>query len=119
MSINLAQHLYQLHYFIPGVLEYLWTGVDESDCQLPCETFSTDTKLTTSKKYQDYIGFGINFQQQVEVKSDKLFFYQRVQYLFTRAGDHNSNHKTNLLQLFVRCKYKLLKFIEFVFVAAF
>ena len=91
----------------------MWTGIDESDCQLPCETFSTDTKLTTFTKTQDYIGFGINFQQHVEVKSDKLIFHQKVHHPFKHAGDYNSNHKTNFIQFFVRCKYMQLKFIEF------
>jgi len=55
-----------------SVLESLRTGVDEPDCQLPCETFSTDTKLTTSTKYQHSIGFGINFQQHVEVTTTRI-----------------------------------------------
>ena len=88
-------------------------GFDESDCPLPCEIFSTETKQIGSGNNQDWTGFIINFQQNLEVKSDKLMFHQKVHHLFKHAGDYNSNHKTNFVQFFVRCKYKLLKFIEY------
>ena len=49
-------------------------GVDESDCPLPCDIFSTMTKRTVSRNTQDYTGFAINFQQDLEVKTYKLIF---------------------------------------------
>ena len=50
---------------VPGVLENLFFGVDGSGCPLPCEMFSTETKITSTNS--DYVGFGIYFQQTVEV----------------------------------------------------
>ena len=50
---------------VAGVLENLFFGVDGSGCPLPCEMFSTETKITSTNS--DYVGFGIYFQQTVEV----------------------------------------------------
>ena len=50
---------------VSGVLENLFFGVDSSGCPLPCEMFSTETKITSTNL--DYVGFGIYFQQTVEV----------------------------------------------------
>ena len=58
----------------PVLLGYLWKGIEESDCPLPCETFSTETKRIISNKNQDYDGYSINFDQNVEVKSERLIF---------------------------------------------
>ena len=46
-------------------LNDLFFGADVSGCPLPCEISSTETKayLTNS----EYIGFGLNFQETVEV----------------------------------------------------
>ena len=51
---------------ISGALENLFFGTDTSDCSLPCETFSTETKLTSTVS-SDYIGFGLTFKETVEV----------------------------------------------------
>ena len=50
----------------------IYYGVDESDCPLPCEIFSTDTRLTASENIQEFVGFGLTFNQNVEVKTDKF-----------------------------------------------
>ena len=73
---------YETH-LIPGVLENLYFGVNESDCPLPCEIFSTETKLTTSIKSQDSTGFTIYLQQHVEVTDIMkiifmIFFSQNI-----------------------------------------
>ena len=47
-------------------------GIDESDCPLPCEIFSTDTRLTASENYKKVVGFALTFNQNVEVKTDKF-----------------------------------------------
>ena len=65
----ISAHL--MHLF-PGPLEYLWSGVDESNCPLPCEIFSTETKQTKSTQIKDNTGFTINFQQYVKVKTAKI-----------------------------------------------
>ena len=57
-------------YAFPDVLEPILTGVVESDCPLPCETILTETKLATSANTQDWTGITINFQQDVEVRSE-------------------------------------------------
>ena len=57
---------------VSGALENLFFGTDASDCLLPCETFSTKTKLTTTIN-SDYTGFGLTFKENVEV--DKQIDY--------------------------------------------
>jgi len=54
------------------VMEYLWDGVNESDCPLPCEIYSTETRHTDSTNSQGYIGFSITFQQNVEVTTIRV-----------------------------------------------
>ena len=51
---------------VPGVLENLYFGADVSNCPLPCEVFSTETKLTSTID-SDFNGFGLSFQKTVEV----------------------------------------------------
>ena len=58
-------HAHISHLTVAGVLENLFFGVDGSGCPLPCEMFSTETKITSTNS--DYVGFGIYFQQTVEV----------------------------------------------------
>ena len=58
-------------FLILGALENLFFGTDASDCSLPCETFSTETKLTSINS--DYTGFGLTFKETVEV--DKQIDY--------------------------------------------
>ena len=53
-------------FLILGALENLFFGTDASDCPLPCETFSTETKLTSATS-SDYAGFGLTFKDTVEV----------------------------------------------------
>ena len=48
-----------------GVLESLMYGIAPSSCPLPCTTFSTETKHTSD--IGGYLGFGVTFQQTVEV----------------------------------------------------
>ena len=48
-----------------GVLRDLYLGADVSGCPLPCEIFSTETKVYTTNS--ENIGFGLNFQETVEV----------------------------------------------------
>ena len=56
---------------VSGALENLFFGTDTSDCSLPCETFSTETKLTSINS--DYTGFGLTYKETVEV--DKQIDY--------------------------------------------
>ena len=56
-----------LKHLFPGPLENLWSGVDESNCPLPCEIFSTETKVVMKNSGDNFIGFGLDFQQTVEV----------------------------------------------------
>ena len=58
-----------LYFFktVPGVLIRLPLGIDKSNCQLPCDIYSTETKLTSSMSSEDGTGFAISFQQDVEV----------------------------------------------------
>ena len=56
---------------VSGALENLFFGTDASDCSLPCETFSTETKLTSINS--DYTGFGLTYKETVEV--DKQIDY--------------------------------------------
>ena len=67
---NSAISAHLKHLFL-GPLENLWSGVDESNCPLPCEIFSTETKQTKSTQIKNSAGFTINFQQNVEVKTAK------------------------------------------------
>ena len=53
-------------FLILGALENLFFGTDASDCPLPCETFSTETKLTSTIN-SDYTGFSLTFKETVEV----------------------------------------------------
>ena len=59
-------------------MEYLLYGFDESECPLPCETFSTKTRLMVSTNTQDYTGIVLDFQQNVEVKSDKMIYVHNI-----------------------------------------
>ena len=54
------------------VVDSIYYGVDESDCPLPCEIFSTDTRLTASDNIEKIAGLGLTFNQNVEVKTDKI-----------------------------------------------
>ena len=70
--------------FISGVvesMEYVAFGVDESDCPLPCETYSTETKLSTSAKSDEYgVGFIINLPQHIEVSAELgLMLFSKAQ----------------------------------------
>ena len=76
-----------LHLFA-GIMENLGSGVEESNCSLPCEIFSTETKLTASSSSQNSTGFVINFQQNVEVKSDKLILSQKVMLFIVLVSKH-------------------------------
>ena len=51
---------------VSGVLENLYFGADVSNCPLPCEILSTETKLTSTID-SDFNGFGLSFQKTVEV----------------------------------------------------
>ena len=54
-----------------GELVTLPAGIDLSDCPLPCEIYSTETKLISSTSPEDETGFAITFQQDVEVNLTK------------------------------------------------
>ena len=98
--------MYHSYRVFPVVLYNLWVGIDESDCPLPCETFSTEIKRTIPAKKQDSTAFEINLEENVEVKSEmNVFFYKNVHYQFMHAGDYNPCYKTKFVQFFVRCKY--------------
>ena len=54
-----------------GELVTLPAGIDLSDCPLPCEIYSTETKLTLSGADTNP-GFSLSFQQNVEVKIESF-----------------------------------------------
>ena len=81
-----------------GLLERLFAGTAPSDCPLPCTTFSTETRRIS---YVDgYLGFGVTFENIVEVENKvhyqlqkKLFtfryslhYIQKVFKMFTQPG---------------------------------
>ena len=59
-------------FLFPDNLENLHDGTYESDCPLPCEIFSTETKLTKIASTKDSALCVLNLQQDVEVKSSKV-----------------------------------------------
>ena len=65
MLYYIVNHIINYDIFL-GALRDLFLGADVSDCPLPCEIFSTETKLYLTNS--DYFGFGLNFQQTVEVQ---------------------------------------------------
>ena len=70
-----AYKICNIYDLFPVLLGYLLEGIEESDCPLPCETFSTETKRTFLNKNQDFTAeYNINFDQNVEVKPEKLIF---------------------------------------------
>ena len=72
--MNLRYKICNIYDLFPVLLGYLLDGIEESDCPLPCETFSTETKRTISNENQDLTGYDISFEQNVEVKSERLIF---------------------------------------------
>ena len=67
---NLLQCLNQIS-LISGALENLFFGIDASDCSLPCETFSTETKLTSTIN-SDYTGFSLTYKETVECLGGRI-----------------------------------------------
>ena len=55
----------QFIFKLVGAIRDLFLGADVSDCPLPCEISSTETKVFATNS--DWTGFGLNFQQTVEV----------------------------------------------------
>ena len=52
-------------------MEFVAFGVDESDCPLPCEIYSTETKLSTLANSDEYgTGFILNIPQHIEVSGE-------------------------------------------------
>merc|ERR1712222_78711 len=57
--------------FVSFQLGRLFSGIATSDCPLPCTTISTEAKLTDKYEHVNP-GFGLQFQQTVEVTSTKM-----------------------------------------------
>ena len=90
--------------FVSFQLGRLFSGIATSDCPLPCTTISTEAKLTDKYEHVNP-GFGLQFQQTVEVIKErgsnnvKLFqFYET----FLALGDFDQDDDTNSQQLPVR-----------------
>ena len=60
--------------FISGIMEimeYVAFGVDESNCPLPCETYSTETILSSLTNSDEYGAvFLLQLPQHIEVSAE-------------------------------------------------
>ena len=56
--------------FVSYQLGRLFSGIATSDCPLPCTTISTEAKLTDKYGHVNP-GFGLLFQQNVEVRGKR------------------------------------------------
>ena len=54
-----------------ALLDHLYVGAAPSDCPLPCTTFATETRRISDM--DEYLGFAVIFENNVEVISSTLF----------------------------------------------
>ena len=65
-----------LHHIFPAELSGLISGVQPSDCPLPCATVSTE--IQPANENEEKLGFQLLFQQRVQVRGKKSFEITRL-----------------------------------------
>ena len=87
-----------------GFSEFLHQKWDLIFSDNSCTTISTEAKLTDkTSAFSSGFGFGLKFQQNVEVRKQKQYFGCCCYTIFI-SGDHDQDYDSNFYQLPVRCE---------------